>query len=424
MSWTQKLQIASFKGFAFDILSVNDKGGRAVATHEYPYRNGTDGEDLGLHGDHISVHAIFYGNDYEDRLNTFVMALRSPGAGVLVHPVFGDVKTALALDWDISHEDDSPDTAKVTVSFLNSTASDAVFVAPSTLASADKAVVAAEAARKAADSGLTSFINSLRNGPLGRLAAIKDKLQQSLSQVRRLLDITPLKTLLSELDYLQYPNAFVADIRAMFDAGLQGLPFGGNNNSYSVAGAAAINLIAGNGLDDFGRVLAQVSPQTITITTANDTIDPALSLGDAAVVRAHAQVHGAAAVTEAAMIVLAGEVNAPSLSRNELEQLTNQTRAAIMTAIAAAHVAYNQEQAAGMVAGLREMAFHTQETASALLQQSPVVSHRAAPVSGPLRLVAQALYADPTRTAELAKLNRLGRQPFIDRGQDLTAYAN
>jgi prophage DNA circulation protein len=434
MAWAKTLQAASFKGVTFDIQTVGDKGGRAVASHEYPYRNGTDGEDLGLHGDHISVKAIFWGDDYEDRLKVFLNTLRSPGTGVLMHPVFGEVKAALPMNWNVDHTDDEPDTAKVTIEFLDSKASDAVFTAPSPLASVDKVATAAATARNAADNGLSAFINKIKSGPLstlGRLAAFKDKLQQSLANIRRLIDITPIKVLLSSLDYLLYPKAFMSDVRALFDGALQGLPFGGNNNSYVVAGSAAVSVLAGSGLDDFARVLAQSAPQTMTfntvLNTTNDAVlglDPTQSQMDAAVVLAHAQVHGAATVAEAAMMVLAGEVNTPRLSRDELEQLANQTRSAALVAINAAHAAYPAEQSAAMVASLREIAFYTQEAASALLQQRPVLTNRAAPVSGPLRLVAQALYADPARTTELAKLNRLGRQPYIDRGQTLSTYAN
>lgn len=427
MAWAKTLKTASYKGVEADIQSVNDKGGRAVASHEYPYRNGTDAEDLGLHGDHISAKFVFWGDDYEDRLKGFMDALRSPGAGVLVHPVFGTIAKALPVTWTVDHQSDDVDLANVEVEFIDSHASDAVFTAPSPLASVDQVVTSAEKARTAADSGLTSFINGVRNGPLGQVLAFKDKLQQSLNNMRRLLDITPLKVLLSDVDFLIYPGAFMANIRSLVDVALQGLPFGGNNNSYAVAGAAAINLVAANGsngLDDFGRVLTQIGPQTMTINVANDTIDPAQSLVDAAAINAHAQVHAAAAVAEAAMIVLAAEISTPTLTRDALELLCNQTRAAAQAAITAAHAAYPVEQSAAMVACLREMAFHTQQAASSALQQRPALGQRAAPVAGPLRLVAQAIYADPTRTPELAKLNRLGRQPFIDRGQELTCYAN
>lgn len=424
MSWATNLQAASFKGITFDIQSVKDKGGRAVASHEYPYRNGTDGEDLGLHGDHISVRAIFFGDDYEARLNTFLTALRSPGPGVLVHPIFGEVKSALATSWDVDHQDDVVDSATVAVEFLDSKAADTLFTAPSPVAAADQVVASAAASRTAADSGLTSFISKLNGGPLGRLTAFKDKLQQGIRNLRRLLDTTPLKVLLSDLDYLIYPGAYVADVRSIIDVALQGLPFGGRNNAYAVAGTAAVNVVASNGVDDFNRVLAQVAPQTVAINIANDTIDPALSLSDAAVVQAHAQVHGAAAVAEAAMIVLAAEADSPILNRDDLELLINQTRSAVQLAIAAAHAAYPAEQSQVMVASLREVAFYVQQAASAVAQNKPALGRRTAPVGGPLRLVAQALYADPKRTAELARLNRLGRQPFIDRGQDLTCYAN
>lgn len=425
MSWATSLQTAAFKGIEFDIQSVSDKGGRAVASHEYPYRNGTDAEDLGLHGDRFSVHAIFFGDDYEDRLNAFLAALRSPGAGMLMHPVFGEVKAALPTSWAVDHQSDAVDTAVVVVEFIDSQSVDAVFTAPSPLALADQVTASADTARTAADSGLAQFMGGpLLGAPLARLASFGGKLQQGITTMRRLLDITPLTAVLSNLDYLVYPMAYVADVRTIIDTALQGLPFGGRNSAYVVAGAAAINVVAGSGAADFAQVLSQVGPQSIAISTANDTIDPATSLADAAVVQAYLQVHGAAAVAEAAMIVLAGEASSPTLSRGDLEQLANQTRAGAQLAITAAHAAYAPEQSQAMAASLREVAYYVQEQAAAVIQQRPALGHRAAPVAGPLRLVAQALYGDPTRTTELAALNHLGRQPFIDRGQDLACYAN
>ncbi len=419
MAWKDKLQIASYKGIVADIQSVSDKGTRSTAGHKYPYRDGTDVEDLGMAGDQISTRWIFFGDDYELRLNTFLQALRSPGAGVLMHPVFGEIKTALPISWSVDHNDEAVDQATVAVEFVNAQALDKPFTAPSPLVLADQAVASADAARTAADNGLTGYINKLRSGPLGRVLALKDKLSQSLANAKRLLDITPLKVLLSDFDYVLYPSAFMADLRSTFDVALQGLPFGGRNNSYAVAGA----VLASSGAFEFYQVLARVQPSALAINIANDTLALAQSLPDQAAVRAHCQVHGAAVLTEAAMLVLAGEADTPLLARAELEQLANQTRTVCQAAIDAVHAAYTPEQSQPMADSLRKAAFYVQEAATGLLNQRPAIGRRLAPVAGPLRLVAQALYADPTRTLELARLNRLGRQPFVDYGQELTAYA-
>ena len=42
---------------------------------------------------------------------------------------------------------------------------------------------------------------------------------------------------------------------------------------------------------------------------------------------------------------------------------------------------------------------------------------------GPLRLVAHQIYGDASRAAELGRLNALGRQVLVERGDTLNVYA-
>lgn len=69
------------------------------------------------------------------------------------------------------------------------------------------------------------------------------------------------------------------------------------------------------------------------------------------------------------------------------------------------------------------MAYQVQEAARAVIELRPPVQLRAAPVTGPLRLVAHALYGDHSRATELLRLNAWGRRLVVERGEKVRAYA-
>ncbi|MBQ1761768.1 MAG: DNA circularization N-terminal domain-containing protein [Aquincola sp.] len=415
MAWSQTLLEASYKGIAFDVEGVQDGERRAVAVYEYPYRDGADVEDLGREARQIRMAAVLFNaaaaggqDDYEARLEVLLAALRSAEPGELVHPVLGVLPRAIAVDWQVEHQPDLRDGCRLQMVFLEAAAVQRVFDAPSPVLQAERLGLVADKARSAADASLVERVEAVRGGPALRVLALKASINAAMARLRRLTDTTALKVLLSDLDPIFYPRAYVADVRAVLDRALQGLPFGGRNLLFQGSSTTA----AGSGLADFKRTAAALAPAKTALVAPD---------ADGLVVQAHAQVHAACTLCDAAGIVLAAELETPLLERADVEQLANTTREAIQAALLSSRAAGGDSAAVG--AALRALAYEVQAAAVAVVELRPPVVQRSVPVTGPLRLVAHALYGDHTRAAELQRLNGFGRTLTLQAGQVIQAYA-
>lgn len=418
MAWKDTLQQATFRGVPFEVVSVGRAGQRAIAEHEYPYAAGSDVEDLDLRARRVRVRAVFWGDDYETRLATFVSALEAPGAGELVHPVHGSM-TVLAEAWGDEHEADQVDSATVEVLFVEKGTRVPVFSASSGAAKADAIVAGATTARSAADAALQRHVAKVPAGSLLRITALKSAFEQAKSALGRLMAITSgVKLLLSDLDPLLYPRSYAADLLAIVDRGLQGLPFGGRNLLYG-----GTNTDKGPGAADFSTARKLLDPITVAIAPPVDAPDAAM-LADAAVVQAHARAHAAAGIAEAAAIVLTGELEESLLERVDIEGLSNQARGAAQAAIDAARAALDPEGRSDVAGALRTLAYSVEEAARAVINERPPLVRRPAPIGGPVRLVAHALYGDAARATEVSRLNRLGRKVWVDAAEVLNVYAS
>ncbi|MBP6010617.1 MAG: DNA circularization N-terminal domain-containing protein [Alphaproteobacteria bacterium] len=96
MSWTDRLQQASFRGIPFGVLAADTAVGRRTALHEYPYRDKPWIEDIGrstrkitFRGFLVSDSKVYGGGDVIGQRDRFIGAAESPGAGTLVHPTLG-----------------------------------------------------------------------------------------------------------------------------------------------------------------------------------------------------------------------------------------------------------------------------------------------------------------------------------------------
>lgn len=442
MAWKDSLLDARFRGVRFEVMNVSRAGQRAIAVNEYPYRAGADLNDLNLRARRVKLKAVVYGDDYEEQLQELIEALEAPGLGALTHPVHGDM-LVLAESWDDEHEADLVDGAILSMSFVEHSVREIVFSAGSASAKTDAIVAKAEAARAAADDAIVRRVQGAAGSPFPRLTVLKDLFDQAKTQLKTLLDSTALRVILSDLDPLLYPRAYVADLRAVVDRALQGLPFGGRNMAFDASSGAQVvdgalgvvraglqafdasagaQVVAGSGLADYKVARLHLQPSVVALVPA--VADPsATMLADKAAVQAHAQVHGATALAECAAIVLAGELEEPLLDRAEVEALASQTRQALQQAIDAARGALDGEGRGLASTALREVAYQVQEAALAVINQRPPLVRKLSPVSGPPRLVAHALHGDPARAVEIARLNRLGRRVLVARGEVLNVYA-
>jgi prophage DNA circulation protein len=143
--WDTLLQQGSWKGIAFEFVSVADKHSRDLDRQRFPLRPGANIEDRTRNELEITVRAVFEGDDYPETMNKLIAAIDEGGVGELVHPVFGTIQAA-CTPAEVRHDaEDGCDFATVEMTFVEHTESAFVFQDTS-LASSANMVRTAEAA--------------------------------------------------------------------------------------------------------------------------------------------------------------------------------------------------------------------------------------------------------------------------------------
>ena len=94
-SWWQQLQPGSWRGVGFVMDAAENRAGRRVAVHEYPYRDTVWAEDLGRLPRRFAFQAFLVGDDVYQQRNAMILACEQPGEGTLVHPTLGAVQCVL-----------------------------------------------------------------------------------------------------------------------------------------------------------------------------------------------------------------------------------------------------------------------------------------------------------------------------------------
>ncbi|SCZ28149.1 Mu-like prophage DNA circulation protein [Burkholderia vietnamiensis] len=471
MSWADLLHDASFRGVTFECERTHDSAKRALAEHEYPYLDGANVEDLGRRARRTSLTAVFWGDDYETRLQAFLQALDTPGSGELIHPVFGSMPNMQLDDYELSHDADNPDHCRIELRFVESTSGNPFFAqqlpdqkaeAVSALADAARAngIAAFGMALDALKSvrGILSRLNNLRDVMTGTLGAIR-------SQVQGIIGTT--------LDIIEYPQAFASDIVSYlsgmadlrsFDVGVitsdwkgltgqlantvqlpasisagtatvassagmvpTGVTYTTNGSSSVSAGTSGSPSTSGgtsgsggsstsSGAASSSGTSATVMPAAVVAINANPT--------DIATVRAIIQLAAAAQLADAASSILADEAASPTLSPAEIERIVDDTRTSIQAAIDLHRQVYTLDTSRPIVEGLKDMALAVQTAAIAVMDARPPLITRTITAAGNLHLVAFRWYGDYTRASELLLLNPQIINPnFLQPGDVLNAYS-
>lgn len=398
MAWEKTLLDASFRGVQFNCISTDDEVERALSEHAYPYTNGADIEDLGESVRTISFEAVFWGDSYESELAVFLKAFGQPGTGELIHPVFGSIKNAQPAGYKIHHSAEDVDFAKVSLRFTESTPSPAVFnmqlpgqkaavIGTSIQSVRDRAsdVLAAEIAKISGASNATR-LDQLR----GSMLSVITQLRQQASQV-----------ILSGLDAVNYPRAWAADVTSL------------------VSGMVDLRAFDSNTLfSDWRYLLDRFSTAIILPAQSGQPTR------DTQLLTTHIALEQASGMADAAQIILAAEVQSPTLSTTQVEAITNAPRAAIEDVISSYRTQYPIETSRPVVEALKQTALNLQVAAQAVIEASPPLVSRQVDAPGNLRLLAHKWYGDHTRAAELLRLNSQLRQPnFIVTGDQLNAYS-
>jgi len=411
MAWIDTLLDATFRGVTFDCVGTTDAVQRALVEHDYPYVAGADVEDMGAHTRHISVRAVFYGADYETRLQAFVAALDGADAtlnatdalagGWLQHPVFGMMFCQVG-NYRISHDAEGVDEAQVEIEFVESTPAAPFFSRELAVQKAEAVIQHGTQATAAAADTLGAQVERMHN-PLAALDTLRSALTAPLLAITKQANV-----LLSGLDVLAYPRAWGNDISALVNGILDVRQYGSN----LLADWSSIQ----SDLNAFSIFSSPTSVAPISYATT-----PSEAQGVAAAA-ATVQVNTASGLASAAGLILASEAATPTLSPAQIEVISNTARAAIEAAIVQVRVVYGIELGRTITEPLKDQGLAVQEAARAIIVTRPPLIRRTVEADGNFRLLAHLWYGDHSRAPELYRLNG-ARSPFVRQGEVVSGYA-
>ncbi|MCG9024211.1 DNA circularization N-terminal domain-containing protein [Laribacter hongkongensis] len=428
MAWKDSLQDASFRGVRFDVIRTRDNADRDTASHEYPYLDGADIEDLGRKARGIHLTAIIWGDDYEHRLRELLKVLDEPGHGELVHPVFGSIAQAQLLGYAIEHDADSPDYCTLELSFAEATPGNPFFDHELPEQQAKAVEQLADTARSGGIDAFASALDSLKSmkNSLSRLNALRSVMTGTLwaikGQVGGIISTT--------LDLIDYPRAFASDLTGMIGsmADLRG---------FDTAVLKADWKSLASDMDGIVKLPARTASGAVTsggsgssggsggagqpVMTAKPVPAPA---EDVALVATLVQLVTATELAATAADILAAEAQEPTLSPPDIEQMTNDVREVIQSSIEAHRAQFGVETARPVTEALKDVALAIQTAAMAVMDARPPLVQRTVDAPGNLHLLAFRWYGDYSRAAELARLNPLLVNPnLLKTGDVLNAYA-
>lgn len=409
MAWDKTLLEASFNGIVFDVVKTDDSAESVLVEHSYPYVDGSDIEDMGRGARRISVEAVFYGDDYEERLQWFIDGLDLAGDAELVHPVFGSFKNTQVARYTIHHDADNPDYATLAIEFVESTTAAPFF--NRSVASQKAAAVAqlGAAATVSASEAAAKLIDRLRAAnPLSGLDTLREKMTGPILYGMSVVNLT-----LSGLDVLAYPRAWANDISAIVGSLLDVRDW----RDQLVADWASIQ----SSLNSFS-IFSTPDSTAPTPAQVISGIAPTEAQAIAAV-QTTVQINTAVGLANAASYIFEAETTAPTLTPTEIEAITAIARNGLEAAIERARAIYGIEDSRPITEPLKGQALAVQEAARAVIVARPPLIQRRAEAPGNFRLLAHLWYGDHARALELYRLNG-ARSPFVNAEDNINAYAN
>lgn len=416
-SFASKLQPASFRGVPFGVISASSKFGRRNAIHEYPFRDTPWVEDLGRQARRFSVTGFIVGDDVIERRDAMIAACESSAAGssTLVHPTFGKRSVAL-IDFEVTEDRDTGRVFEFRLSFIEQ----GLRIYPQS--TQDNSKTAADAGAANAIAAAFEFVKRSAASLIQGAQVINGAVQQASAYAKASVDVINDATSLLRLA-VTLPGEFgrlLGQARGIVrqatglpiaSGGLVGLVAASAAARSKVAiGAAGLNTAA-RGLGVSTAAAFAASVQALTQTVYDSAPTPADAIR--AMVQLSASSTPAASSFGAALTVqqtagdlmrracVAGMVRAATVyqaaSADEAKGVLTQVLGMIDAEIT---VAGNQRED-DVYAALRNL-----WTAAVLaLNQAgaslPVLTVFSTPTPLPALALAQRLYKDPSREAEL-----------------------
>jgi len=423
MSWEKSLLEPTLNGVACEIVEIDDDFSWAVVEHAYPYVNGSDLEPMGRNARRIPVKVVFYGDDYEVRLNDFLLALDA-GLSEFIHPVFGSIKVT-ALNCGVHHEADNVDEARLSLVLIESTPGNPFFDAQRSAKLSAEAIAAKSKTVKAVTvDKYGALINKMRAAsPMATLQKLRTAITGPILAAMDFANVV-----LANLDPLAYPRSWANDFSALIGGALDIKDWGAKVVSEWASIQATFSLLdifiapsAGaqpEALNTFSAT-APNEAQAIAATQATVDVFKAAALADA-VALAFASIADAQSINSASASSTPTE--ATEVTPGEIEAMANTARAAIESAIAHCQSVYAMEDSRAITEPLKDLALSIQDTASALIEARPPLAQRTVTAPTNMRLLAHQLYQDHDRARELWRLNG-ARSPVVETGETVNAYA-
>lgn len=424
MAWENTLLPASFRGIQFEVTATGDDIERAVAVHEYPYVDGANVEDMGRAARRMSMTAVLYGDDYEIALQQLLAALDVPGAGELIHPIFGTT-TAQFVRTSIPHLAEQPNQVRITLEFMESRLGGALFERVLPLQdvqaindAADLALAAAQARLEADVGGALSLPSLVRDQLSTDMLGVMDQMRVYCDQL-----IDARGWLASGVFYLNYPTAFVDDLTGGLVSRLQALvtpiDLRVGYSGADIATGVAAGYTRG-GLETVWQAPKASLQQPLLSTSgrgADAPVQPFLV--------AHVDVQLAIAVAACAAAILEKGLGDAVMTPADIETIAGDTRTVINGAIASVTLTFPDiVQSRPVTEPLKALALSITDAAEKLISARPPLVDRVVATPGNLQLLAHLWYGDFHRASELLRLNPLVKNPnMITAGTTLRAYA-
>lgn len=427
MAWKDTLQDASFRGVVFDVQRTDDPIEREVARYAYPYVDGEDIVDLGQKARETSLTAIFFGDDYEERLKTFLNAISQPGPGELVHPIFGSMPSMQFLGGHVSHTADDVDACQVELRFAKANPGNPFFTGEVATQRADATAQVAQTAQDNSVNAFATAMDALKASKAGlrRLNALRDLMSDTLGPIRSL--VTGFRS--TVLDYVDFPRAFASDLIGLvsgvtdfraFDAGLVMSDWSGLSSQMDSIVKLPASASSGETVTIPGTPASASSSSSIAAASRSRDADPV----DVAMVSTLVSAVVATTMAGIASDVLANELDKPTLTPDDIEAISNDTRTRLQTAIDDTRETLPLVEYRPVVEPMKDTALAVQELAVDVIDQLPPIVSRTIDSPSNLTLISFRWYGDYSRSAELMRLNPGIRNPnFVNRGDVLRGYA-
>ncbi|MCB5313462.1 DNA circularization protein [Yersinia intermedia] len=437
MSWSDSILDASFRGVRFDVVNARDSWSRDIAQHEYPYIDGADVQDMGRKARNIRLSALFWGDDYDSRLQSFIAELDKRGAGELIHPIYGSMPNMQVIECQIGHDAENVDYCTVELVFLESKTGNPFFSQDYPTAQADVIFNQVQSLMDAEQSLMDNALAPLRDAKklMSKSKALASAALNMLLIFRG--EITGFVG--STTDFVQYPGAFMSDLQSAVSLTSQNATSSGS----SVSAASAISQTNAT-MSDWGeshRQLTEIANLPTALVSGEKTapvdMPAGVSVADIAELIAMVTIVVAGELAQDAADIFSNEDVNSLLSPIEIERIANDTRQFIQAAIDQHRAQYadaTQEVSSSptalgiawqpVVEGLKDIALAVQQLAANMITTRPPLIQRQVDSVSNLHLVAHRWYGDYRRAVELERLNPQLRNPNnLQPGDVLYAYA-